>query len=184
VSKPNYLRKGDAPASILVKAENFVIYLFNITNNEKQFPKAYRYTLVSDIRTTALNMHKNITKALSIHPRYKKELKQRRKFQQRAYLDIVDLKALLTVAMSTVKITNPEYIALQLDIIIDGYVRWLKNDKRNYRKLPTRKEYLAHREEIYKARAEAKLQAKLEWESMDRDIDGFIVLHRRMETSI
>ena len=72
MSKPNYLRKGDAPASILIKAENFVIYLFNITNNEKQFPKAYRYTLVSDIRTTALDMHKNITKALSIHPRSKK----------------------------------------------------------------------------------------------------------------
>lgn len=175
MSKPNYLRKGDAPSSIIIKVEGLITYLFNITNNEKQFPKAYRYTLVTDIRNTALDLHKNVSKALAVHPRFKKEFKRRREYQDAAYMNLIDLKSLLVVALNTVSIANPEYVALQMEIVMNGYVKWVRNDKRNYRHLPSKKEYNEYR----RALQEKRKLIKMEWANLEKDEDGFVVLRRK-----
>ena len=174
MSKPNYLRKSDSPSSIVVKVEGLVTYLFNITNNEKQFPKAYRYTLVTDIRNTVLSAHKNVSRALAIHPRFKKELKRRKKYQNKAYMDLIDLKALLIVALNTVSISNPEYLALQMEIVLEGYTKWIKNDRRNFSKLPSKKEYYANLTAV----REHRRMIRAEWDRFERDTEGFVVLRR------
>ena len=145
MSKPNYLRKADTPNSIVVKVEGLVTHLYKITNNEKQFPKAFRYTLVNDIRNTCLSMHKNVSKAIAIHPRFRKEYKRRKKYQNKAYMDLIDLKSLLIIALDVASMSNPEFVATQMEIVVDAYTKWIKNDKRNFSKLPSKKEYFEQR---------------------------------------
>lgn len=178
---PQYARKTDAPISITVKIEHFVEYLFQITNNEKQFPKAYRYTLVSDIRNTALSLYKNVNKALAIRPRYRKEYNRRAKFQNKAYNDFIDLKSLIFIALDVLHLRNPEYIAHEFSVIAEGFEKWIKNDKRVYSRLPSKKEYIAYRQQQQAIRKAKRVETYKQWRELDtyRDDTGFVLLKQR-----
>lgn len=88
MSRPRYMLHRNSTLSIVVDVENLITYIYQITNNEKQFPKTYRYTLVSDLRNTCLDLYKNIYKAISINLRHKKDLKRKQKFQKKVYENI------------------------------------------------------------------------------------------------
>lgn len=163
MSKPKYLRKDVSPNSIIMVVENTLGYLFQITNNEKQFPKAYRYTLVTEIRNTCLHMYRSTYKALSIKPRYLEQYEKRSKYREEVYNDILDLNALMIIATKVVTIKNPEYIANMMDELIKSFNRWTKNDKRQFKNLPN--------EENYRAVYQTKLKNKYE-----RDKNGFLIL--------
>ena len=66
--------------------------------------------------------------------------------------NLIDLKSLLVVALNTVSIANPEYVALQMEIVMNSYVKWVRNDKRNYRHLPSKKEYNEYRRALQEKR--------------------------------
>lgn len=58
---PKYMvKKPPSGISVVILAEALTSHLFKITANEKQFPKAYRYTLVSQIRNTCLDLNRHI----------------------------------------------------------------------------------------------------------------------------
>lgn len=171
VSKPKYLRSDASPASVVVTIEVLMKYIFTITNNEKQFPKSYRYTLVTDIRNTCLKMHKSAYNALSVKPRYLEQYKKRIKYQQKVYRRLIDLKALLVIATSVVHIQNLEHLSILMNNTFEAYNRWVKNDSRMYKNLLPKDEYFERRDENNRRRKE--------YLSMERDADGFIILKKK-----
>lgn len=173
MSKPKYLRSEASPASIIVTVEAFVQYIFTITNNEKQFPKAFRYTLTSQLRNECLMLHRNVYAALAVRPRYRKQYKKHLKRQQKVYDNILDIKALLVVATSVAKIQNMEHLTLLLTSVVNSYNRWVKNDRRLYKNLPTKKQFAQDNAE----RRERSKQRKAEWRALPRDAEGFIILY-------
>lgn len=69
-----YARRDNSHNVIVVKFEDFAHYLYKITNNPNAFPKAYRYTVVQDIRELSLRIHEYLYVATSFTPRFKKKL--------------------------------------------------------------------------------------------------------------
>lgn len=176
MSRPRYMLHRNSTLSIVVDVENLITYIYQITNNEKQFPKAYRYTLVSDLRNTCLDLYKNIYKAISINLRHKKDLKRKQKFQKRVYENIFELKGLLIIATKVAHINNTEFVAKLMSTISESYNKWVRNDIRKNKRLPSKKEYeksVRERQEYQKA-----------WLSIPRDKDGFIHLQWKDNTHI
>lgn len=175
MSKPKYLRSDASPASVIVSIEAFIKYMYTITNNEKQFPKAYRYTLTAEIRNTCLRMHRYAYAAIAIKPRHRKQYKKHVNQQQKVYDAILDMKALLIIATSVTSIQNLEHVTLLLNNVTDSYNRWIKNDRRMYRNLPTKKE-LQRTQAMHN---ELRRQRRAEWLSLPRDDEGFVILQRK-----
>lgn len=175
MSKPKYLRNDASPTSVIVSIETFLKHMYTITNNEKQFPKAYRYTLTAEIRNTCLKMHRHAYVAIAIKPRYRGQYKKHVKLQQKLYRDILNMKSLLIVAASVAYIQKLEYVTLLLDNVIQSYNRWVKNDRRLYKNLPTKKELRASQQAHY----ELARQRREEWANMPRDEDGYIILFHK-----
>ncbi len=180
MSKAKYLRNDASPTSIIVTVEAFIQYIFTITNNEKQFPKAFRYTLTSQIRNECLLLHRNVYAALAIKPRYRKQYKKHLKRQQKAYENILNIKALLVVATSITKIQNLEHLTMLLTNVVNSYNRWVKNDNRIYKNLPTKKQLDKYNADKY----ERRKQRREEWNAMPRDEDGFIILYPKGEMPV
>lgn len=176
MSKPKYLRHDSSPTSVVVHVENLIKYIFTITNNEKQFPKAYRYTLVADLRKTCLKMEKATYNALAIRPRYREQYKKRTKYQQKVFKHIINVKALITIAAEVANIQNMEHLASLMESVVNAYNRWIKNDKRSYNKLPTKDEFEYDR----KQKLLKKKQFDEEFEALERDIDGFVILRHKV----
>ena len=172
MSKPAYMRNTRSPISVIIYAETLTKYIFSITNNEKQFSKAMRYTLSDDLRNTALKLTKALYNSVSIRPKYKGQYKKRKKYQQKAYHALVELKSLINIANSVANIKNLEYLANLFIDVAEALDRFIKNDKRTFGNLPTKKEYNRHN--AYQlARRELLREQK---ESMRRNENGFIVL--------
>ena len=108
MSKPNYIRHDKSPISVIIHAESLANYIYQITNNERQFGKVFRYSLSADMRNVATNIVKSISKAVEIRPRYKGEYKRRMKFRLEAYESIVEMKALIRLAKNVANIKNFE----------------------------------------------------------------------------
>lgn len=186
MSKPQYLRHtAKSPAGIVVAAEELIKYLFTITNNDKQFPKAYRYSLVTDIRNTCLKLNKHIYRAMAIHPRTQEQYERRRREQLKIYDRIIDLKSLMVIANATVNVKNKENVARLLYDIVEMYNRWVKNDRRLFKNLPTEREYYNRRKEQQSAKrvmnppdSQTEVCAHSQY---DCDTDGFIVLKRKVQ---
>lgn len=171
----DYKRSDRANDGILVRVEDLVFYLFNATNNSKLFPKQYRYNIINDIRVNSLRLYHAIYAALSIHPKHKKAAKRARRKQQEAYDAFTDLKASILIAskIPDIEFRNNNYIGILLTDVSENYNKWIKNTNRNYKKLPTKKQYEERRlEAARKAREQAKTQAN--WNAIPRDKDGFI----------
>jgi hypothetical protein len=177
MSQPKYMKKEDSGVSILPKVDTLVEHIFRITGSDKQFPKVYRYNLVTIYRNTALQLQCDVHKAVAIKPKYKKMNKKKMKLEDRIYDEIMDMITISATANRVAKLRNPEYIATLLDDILDAYLRWIKNDRRKYRNLPSKKKYQKEmRKNTEKHRREHE-----EWASLNpfRDEDGFVVLKRK-----
>lgn len=174
MSMPKYMRRNTSPAAIVTHTENLIKYLFTITNNEKQFPKVMRYTISTDIRNTCLKLEKAIYNAMAINPRYRKQYKKRVKYQQKAFKAIVDLKALLVIAVDIASIKNLEYLSTLLNNVIIAHNHWVKNDKKKYSDLPSYKEYMASQYEKRYRTPPTEFT-----DPLYRDLEGFIILKRR-----
>lgn len=173
MSMPKYRRKTTSTASIVVSSENLIKYLFRITNNEKQFSKALRYTLNTDIRNTCLKLEKAIYYALSINPRYYEQYKERVKYQKKAYKRLVELKCLIVLAASIANISNMEYLSELYFTASNDFNRWVKNDRKKYSKLPSHELYLANMS--YKNAPKFTCSWN-EIDPMDLDMEGFVIL--------
>lgn len=174
MSKPKYLRREVAPSSIIIYIEELIKYIFAITNNEKQFPKALRYTLIVEIRKCCLKMYTCAYKAINLKPRYYEQYKKRAKYQRKVFKRIVELKGLLIIALGVANVQNVEYLSELLDKVVEYYNKWVKNDKRMYKNLPLYEDYILARER----RLAKKKRIQDEWNALPRDEDGFVVLYK------
>lgn len=175
MSKPNYIRHDKSPISVIIHAESLANYIYQITNNERQFGKVFRYSLSADMRNVATNIVKSISKAVEIRPRYKGEYKRRMKFRLEAYESIVEMKALIRLAKNVANIRNFEHLVRLLDEVITSYKTWASSDARKFKYLPSKKEFYKRLEEQNHYRKMLKAQE----ESMKRDEEGFISLRRK-----
>lgn len=163
-------KRDNSPISIVIAAEHLTAYMFQITNNEKQFPKAYRYTLVQDIRNTLLKLNKHIYNGCSKKPGSMKDIQRMYKFQDKVNEDLIDLKALMMIALEAAHIKNPDEYARLYDTTVTAYNKWVRNNKREEQRVKEKGSCPDTR-----TQRTAKQQAK----TYARDPDGFAVLVRR-----
>ena len=175
MSAPKYMtwKRDNSPISIVVAAEQLTAYMFQITNNEKQFPKAYRYTLVQDIRNTLLRLNKHIYNGCGRKPSTMKDIRRMYKFQNKVNEDLLDLKALMMIAIEAAHIKNPEEYAKLYDNTVTAYNKWVRNNRREEQRVKERGTNKDTRTQRI-----AKQQAK----TIARDPDGFAVLVQRTIT--
>lgn len=171
-------QRTDSVMAVVMKMEELMDYIFRITANEKQFPRAYRYTLSNDLRDACLKSYKAIYKASFINPRTEKDYEKIFDYQEQATEYLLDIKALIVSSTKITKLRNPEYLAKLYEDVLHGYRHWRKNIRRNYSRL--QKKLKMTPEE----RVAAKLEARESWlhykaSSLKHDADGFVVLHKR-----
>ena len=171
-----YVKRKRSFKSVTVSSEKLLQYIFRITSNEKQFPKSIRYTIVSDIRNTCIKIHKNIYRAISIRPRYKGEYYRKQKYQQKAYNAILDLKLMIGVSIHIARIKNLSYLGELFSNLIADYNRWIKNDKRRYKDLPTKSEFLKNTDRNCVIKTVDMSIANIDPDIHFRGADGFIHL--------
>lgn len=166
--KSGYRRSHKSTIAVISSAQDLTSYLFQITNNDKNFPKVLRYTLVTDIRNTCLTLNKSLAKATQIKAKHKKEWKQKLKHTMSARDAFIDLKTLLAISAKVANIKKPEHLAKLLTAVADDMSTWINHEKRINANLPSKKEYdKKHAEEIAWRKA---------WLSHPRDENGFMHL--------
>lgn len=166
---PKYMvKKPPSGISVVILAEALTSHLFKITANEKQFPKAYRYTLVSQIRNTCLDLNRHIYNGCVKKAMTTKEFKRIKKYQKKAYADLIDLKALLVIANNIAQMNNISYVADLYQDTVEAFNRWVRNIKRSSRKIKW-KESMTDEERL-------EFRLGIQAKRMKRDADGFAVL--------
>lgn len=88
-------RRGDL--TVIVKAKEMVIYTLRITNNEKNFPKRYRLSVVNKIQDKAFEIVTCLIEANEIYPRTKAELQYRQMRQRQAMAYCRSLMAMVDI---------------------------------------------------------------------------------------
>lgn len=97
MSVPKYKRrKGDF--GVITKAEALVKYTLEITSNEKNFPKRYRWCVTSKIVDSTVSMFSDLTRANTIKVITKEDKILRRSYQVRALAEIGNLLGLMQIA--------------------------------------------------------------------------------------
>lgn len=168
MKKTGYRRSHKSTIAVVQSALDLTVYLFQVTNNDKNFPKVLRYTLVSDIRNSCLELNKRIAKAIDIKPKHKEEWKYKLKHMRKVKDAFIDIKTLLAVSSSVAKLRKPEFLAELLTKVADDMNTWFNYEKRRNSKLPTKEEYeIQHQKE---------LEWRKVWYSYPRDEEGFMRL--------
>lgn len=177
MSRPNYLKKSTLSSSynIITTVEELVSYIFTITNNERQFPKAYRYTLISEIRLTALKLNKHIYRAASYSTKALSDYERIRTEQERPYDLLIDLKSLIVISMTILNLRNPEHLGKLFDSTVTVFNKWIKNTKRAQKKA-IYEASLTPEQILQKKEARLTRIAK----SMKHGQDGFVELTRAL----
>lgn len=156
MSIPKYMsNKKPSGISVVISVEKLTQYIFKITSNEKQFPKAYRYTLSSALRNNCIDLcchvYNGAYKRIVTTADYERVLK----FQNAALQHLLNIKALMVISLGIVHINNPGYLAELYDEATDSFKRWSRNTRRAAKKA-------GRKEEIREMkRQEAELQTPL-----------------------
>lgn len=143
--------------------EELVVYIFQITNNDKQFPKAYRYTLIDTLRNAALTLYTGTFVASSKHTRNSEDARKLLGILNQSYNTIIELNALLCISVKLANIKNPDHLFTLYSAVSDSYIKWIKSIKRVYGRMLE-----FERKKTQERRSDCIY-----------DNDGFIVLKRR-----
>lgn len=176
--KPKYKRSDRPDDSILTAIEDLQYYIFQITSNSKNFPKRYRYSIITDLHNCVITLYHTVYAALTYKPKHQKDVKRAKKKQQKAYDALTDMKAAinLTSRIHDIKFSNLGHLGRLIHETTDRFNKWMRNSSRRYKILPTKKEYEKQREEQGRKNAEKAAELK-RWKEIPRDEDGFIRLH-------
>lgn len=77
-------------------------------------------TLSAQIRNTCLDLFKSLYNTIKIYSRYKKQLKERRKYQQQVYHYLIDINALIHIATKHANIRNFDHLATLYTDTVDA----------------------------------------------------------------
>jgi hypothetical protein len=97
MSVPKHLRRK-GKFEVITNAEALVKYTLEITSNEKNFPKRYRWCLTSKIVDTTVEMFSDLVKANTIMVVKKEDYILRRHYQVKALSEIGSLLGLMQIA--------------------------------------------------------------------------------------
>lgn len=150
-----------SPRSTINKIEDLIVYVFQITNNDSQFPKAYRYTLVTNLRNTCIELYVDTFMACSKKLRCSNDAKSLFVMLQQCYTTLTELNALLCISAKIVSIKKPEHLFKLYTDAEESLVKWVKYTKRSIGRM---------------VEAERNMQLQ---NNPKRDNDGFIILKRK-----
>lgn len=179
MSQPQYMRDlykdHKAPSSIVVSAEAIMVYVFTITKNESQFPKALRYSLISELQKCTLKICKHVYAGNNKKPTTKEDFKLVEKCQAKTYKQMSHLKALINASLKIANMKNFEHMAELYVNLSDAYTRWLHNTRRAKARAKKSGVYTKKERRIAYNKNRIRSQAG----RMPHDEDGFIILRRR-----
>lgn len=162
----------DSILKVLVTAKEFVIYVYHITSNDKQFSKGLRASLVQDLRSTSLDMYLTLKEANSIYPSTKEAYKKRYKLQKKARRLLFRVEAMMDIAFQIANPNNTNFWAELFTQVFKELKLWMESERKRYKgKLPSE-------DELHLIR---KKQAALEKQrrKVKRNEDGFIIIKRK-----
>ena len=111
-------RRTPGRFDVLVKAKELVIYTIKVSNNEKHFPKKYRFTIVQKLQEKAMYILDCLTMANELNPSDKdgnidEDIMTRRKlYQKEAYAACRSLLTQIDIAVEL------------FDIDVSGVAYW------------------------------------------------------------
>lgn len=162
----------DSILKVLVSAKEFVIYVYRITSNDKQFSKGLRASLVQDLRSTSLDMYLTLKEANSIYPSTKEAYKKRYKLQKKARRLLFRVEAMMDIAFQIANPNNTNFWAELFTQVFKDLKLWIESERKRYRgKLPTE-------EELHAIRKEQAALEKLR-RNIKRNEEGFVILTRK-----
>ena len=168
MSIPKYMRmdRTESAKAVLDDVEKLVTYMFQITNNQKSFPKAFRYTLTAQIRNCCLKLWRNVYRGCAHRTGRSVDYEEILVCQRKAHRNFMDLKSLMVIASNVANIRNYENMAMLYDSMATSFNIWARSTKRSFRKAQAREQ---------KALEDEKFRRKIleQARNLKRDEEGF-----------
>lgn len=140
-------KRTNTPLSVLIEADTLTCYTILICNDERRFPKRYRWCLTQQIIDAAVQAKMHIAKANSVYVNNRESATLRRTYQQKAIADIAALSAAMDTAFKLFsglrhidmtdkpkKRINIATWTEQLDKVKSLLLAWKKSDTEKYKK--------------------------------------------------
>lgn len=134
MSVPKHLRR-EGKFAVITNAEALVKYTLEITSNEKNFPKRYRWCLTSKIVDTTVEMFSDLVKANTVMVTTKEDYILRRHYQVKALSEIGSLLGLMQIAYDVFGIDS-DRAEYWTRLVINEQVairEWKKSDNERYK---------------------------------------------------
>lgn len=125
-------KQGDL--TVIVKAKEMVIYTLRITNNEKNFPKRYRLSVVNKMQEKAVEIVAYLIEANEIFPKTKEEYILRRTKQRQAMAYCRSLMTLIDISKELFGLGNDKasFWAKSVFEVRTLTAAWLKKDEERF----------------------------------------------------
>jgi len=136
--KPMSVRTGErtqGDLAVIVKAKEMVIYTLRITNNEKNFPKRYRLSVVNKIQDKAFEIVTCLIEANEIYPRTKAELQYRQMRQRQAMAYCRSLMAMVDICKELFSLSSDKvaFWAKSVFEVRTLTAAWFKKDEERFK---------------------------------------------------
>ena len=131
MSVPQPLR-NETKLKLLDQVMKLTAYTLNIVNNEKRFPKRYRWCCTSKIVDSTYAILNYVNKANDIFVKTIEDYKLRRNYQQIAYSECRALLGMVDIATTSFNLTPSESWVVMIAEIKSAIKQWLDNDFKRY----------------------------------------------------
>lgn len=130
-------KKADSELYVIVKAKDLVNYIFTITEKS---PKKYRFTFISRLQNTALNIVEYIYRANMVFVKDgsdERRISVRKQYQKEAYvnLKVIDYMALMAREQGCILPKQYEQISMRAAEVTSLLIGWGKSDVNRYNRI-------------------------------------------------
>lgn len=127
-------KRTQGDLTVIVKAKEMAIYTIRITNNEKNFPRRYRLSVVNKMQDKAFEIVTCLIEANEIYPRTKEELQVRRMKQRQAMAYCRSLMTMIDISKELFAIESDKvaFWARGIFEVRTLAAAWLKKDQEKF----------------------------------------------------
>lgn len=128
--------RSQGELTVIVKAKEMAAHTLRITNNEKNFPKRYRFTLTNKIVDKAFDVYTLLYEANEIYPHNGRELEMRQNKQREAMAYCRSMMAMIDIAKEAFSL-SPDKVAYWAKMIFEVRTMtaaWYKKDMERFGK--------------------------------------------------
>lgn len=120
---------------ILQETKEIAGYVLRITQNEKHFPKRYRFSVTNKLQEKAMDIIANLIEAYEIYPNSQAEFDERLSRMKVARAEIRSLLTLTEVAATAfeIKASTFEYLTRQLMDLKKHLTAWIQSDLKRFK---------------------------------------------------